>query len=67
MLEHRKLLGIVLLTAALLALGYRQTVGALAGSPGSRRIGLLDVAITLTLIGALVLVVQRALAFAAFS
>lgn len=66
-LEHGKLLGVVLLSAALLALGYRQVVGAVGSSPRSRSMRLLDAAIAMVLIGALVLVIQRALAFAAFA
>lgn len=66
-LDHRKTMGILLLGATLLTLAYRQIVVATGALPWSLGVRLVDAATAIILIGALVLVVQRALAFAAVS
>lgn len=66
-LFDHKAMGILLLGATLLTLGCRQIVVAADALPWSKGGRLVDFAIAVMLIGVLVLVVQRALAFAAMS
>lgn len=66
-LDHRKAMGILLMVVALLIIGCRQMALAAGSSSWSRGMRLVDASIAMILIGASILLVERALAFTAVS